>query len=145
MCGAMGCWCMRYGHWDMYHLEIHNLTRFCSYLWWCACGCLHSCSDTPTIGGVRIKCNAHVMISYRLMCCADVSRSLLNCWRNATASLLPLDVQGQCMPSWWTAGVGEERKWGLSLLTSFHNISQLPPLGILILTVDLPPVPSAHC
>ena len=32
----------------------------------------------------------------------------LSCWRNATASLLPLAARGQCMPSWWTLLVSVE-------------------------------------
>ena len=30
----------------------------------------------------------------------------------ATASLLPLAAQGQCMLSWWTAGKMEVGAWG---------------------------------
>ena len=31
MCGATGCWCMRYGHWDMHHLQIRQWMRFDHY------------------------------------------------------------------------------------------------------------------
>ena len=68
---------------------------------------------------------AHVMYLYQINSCVLLLYRLLSCWGNATAILLPLAVQGQCMPSWWTAGEGGEEKRRLSLLTSFHNIS--PP------------------
>ena len=48
-------------------------------------------------------CNAYWHGSYHSVC------RLLSCWRNTTAGLLPLAVQGQCMPSWWTAGEEYER------------------------------------
>ena len=32
MCGAMGCWCTRYGHWDTHHLGIKHWMRFGNWM-----------------------------------------------------------------------------------------------------------------
>ena len=59
----------------------------------------------------------------------------LSCWRNATASLLLLAVQGQCIKLWWTAGEGRggEMGWKSDLIYSMHSMNSICSLILVTL------------